>query len=279
MTEQSTAISVLTDTQVEKMHDAEQSIEAVLAACSVTRLRGLSVLRQSVELATGLSKLKAVLSDSVMQTYFMGLQGSKLGFVTDKDVSGGYPIAVVRDCLVEGMIRGLRPVGNEINIIAGQCYAAVNGVERLVLQFPGLTDFWATPGVPQNAGDKGALVPFHASWILNGEPMEMVRDVQKVGETMQDTRICVKVNSGMGPDAIIGKARRKLLFAVYQRIANSSFGLRDGDVMDAVGVAVEAPALTSPGQQEGKRVKLSPKPPREAPPVEAAPMREPGMEG
>jgi len=259
-----TAISVLSDDKLAKTEEAEHALEAVLAVCNVANLSTMSVLRQSVELAQGLKRLDSILTEQVVKAIFMPLQGSRLGFLTDKDKTGGYEWNEVRDALKEGMIRGLRPVGNEINIIAGNCYAAVNGVERLVLQFPGLTDLWLTPGVPQKVGDKGAFVPFHAQWILNGQPMEMHRDVVKRDDgTMDDTRICVKVNSGMGDDAIIGKARRKMLFAIYQRITNSSFALRDADeAIDAIGVPVQSTpqiATVAP-EAEGKRMKLGAKP-------------------
>lgn len=254
------AMTILSEQQLSRLEGPEQGIEQVIAACNVTRLRGLSTLRQSVELSTGIRRLRELLSDDVMRAFFMGLQGSRLGFLTDKDRDGGYPLEVVREVLIEGMLRGLRPIGNEINIIANQCYAAVNGVERLVAEFPGLTDLWLTPGVPQMAGDKGAFVPYRAVWILNKQPMEMVRDLEKRADgTASDTRICVKVNSGMGPDAIIGKARRKMLHSIYQRISNSSFALPEGDALDTVGVTqgvCQSIPLASQSP-DGVRVKLT----------------------
>jgi hypothetical protein len=257
------AMTVLSDTQLAKMEDSELAIQTIIDACEVSKLRELSVLRQSVELATGLRKLRAILSQEMMNAYFMPLQGSKLGFLTDKDKTGGYGWEAVREVLMEGMLRGLRPVGNEINIISDGCYAAVNGLERLVTTFPGLTDFWDQPGVPQLAGDKGAFVPTEARWILNGQPMEMTWDVEKRPDgTMKDNRICVKVNSGMGADAILGKARRKMFLAVYRRITNSSFAIPDGEILETTGTEV-APAPALP-EQDDKRMRLGAKKPAAA---------------
>lgn len=280
MTQENTE-SVLSDERLARIEKTEEEIESILSVCNVTKMAGLPVLRQSIELSTGIAKLKQIMSRQVVERYFMPLQGSKLGFMTDKDKSGGYGWDVVRDVLIEGMIRGLRPVGNEINIIAENMYAAVNGVERLVLEFPGLTDLVLTPGEPQKTGDS-AYVPYHASWILNGQPMEMIRDIVKREDgTAGGTRICVKVNNGMGPDAIIGKARRKMLFAIYQRICNSSFALRDADdAIDAVGVVVPSSNVApppAPPEHDGKRMKIGTKP--DSAPSNGSPVREPGQEG
>jgi hypothetical protein len=275
--------SVLSDDRLARIEKTEEEIESILSVCNVTKMAAMPVLRQSIELSTGISKLKQIMNEQVVRKYFMPLQGSKLGFLTDKDKSGGYGWEQVRDALIEGMIRGLRPVGNEINIIADNMYAAVNGVERLVVQFPGLTDLWIVPGVPQSGGDKGAYVPMRATWILNRQPMEMVRDVEKREDgTVSDTRICVKVNSGMGPDAIIGKARRKMLFSIYQRISNCSFALADaGDPIDTVGALVPhtetAPALAPP-EHDGRRMRIGVNKPSSSP-TNTAPTREPGQEG
>jgi hypothetical protein len=43
----------------------------------------------------------------------------------------------------------------------------------------------------------------------------------------------VKINAGMGADAVLGKAYRKMYFRIWQRLHGSTFGLADGDVSDA----------------------------------------------
>ncbi len=279
----------MAETAIER---ATTEIESVLRNCNTMALREMPALTQAVTLATGVTQLRKLMSDDLIKNIFLPLQGTPLGFVTDKDKDGGYSIAVVRDCLVEAMVHGLRPVGNEMNIIAGRCYAAKNGYARLVSEFPGLTDLMLTPGVPSMAGEKGALVAFRATWRLNGKQMEFMRDVAKRPDgTVSDTRIAVRVNAGMGADAIIGKATRKALKAIYDMITGSKLSLSDGDVLDTVGEVVSDPTpAPAPPEADGKRISMKgrkngaqPEAPApesgEVPAAQEPPMREMGEEG
>ena len=260
---------------------ATTEIENVLAQCNAARLRELPVLTQMVALATGIQQLRKVLNKDLVESTFMPLQGSALGFITDRDRDGGYDGQTVRDCMIEGLIHGLRPVGNEINIISGRCYATKNGYARLVSEFEGLTDLELMPGVPHAAGD-GALVPFTARWRLNGKPDQIVLEyVKRPDGSISDTRIAVKVNKGMGADAILGKAERKMLKRIHTRLTGSKLSLTDGDAMDTTGVAVSEPTPPlAPPEQDGRRMSLGAKK-TEEPDMETGelPMREPGEEG
>jgi hypothetical protein len=209
-------------------------------------------------MAQGIRSLREALTDSFVQTALMPLQGTTLGFLTDKDKDGGYGLAVVRDCCIEAMLRGFNVVGNEFNIIAGRFYGAKSGFERKVAEFPGLASLVMQPGVPHIAGDKGALVPYSATWILNGKRMNIDCQLTKEGDLTLDQRIPVKVNAGMGADAIIGKATRKLLHRIYQRLNGSTLGLSDGEVGEEpiLTTGEAAPSPVPPGTPEGQRIKL-----------------------
>jgi hypothetical protein len=244
-----------TTTAIEK---ATTDIEAILARCNVTALATMPALTQAVVLATGIQQLRKALTDDIVAQVFIPLQGTQLGFVTDKDTSGGYPIAVVRDVMIDAMIHGLRPVGNEINVIAGRMYAAKNGVARLVQQFPGVTDVRITPGVPALVGDKGALVPIRLDLKVHGQPLSVVRELTKAADgTMHDTRLPIRVNSGMGSDAVIGKATRKILKAALDVLTGCTLQLNDGDTLDTVGEVTAGPSPEpTPPEQDGQRMKL-----------------------
>jgi hypothetical protein len=246
----------------------ESVITSTLAECSADVIAQLPTITQTIRLAHGVNALMQVLTDDVMKKVFMPLQGSPLGFVTDKDREGGYKADIVRECVVEAMLKGLRPIGNEFNIISGRMYAAKNGMARLVATYPGLTDLVLTPGVPQIT-EKGALVEMRASWKLNGKPMFLERVYAKGEDGIpHDTRICVKVNNGMGPDAVIGKATRKALKAIYDVIAVGAVAIDEGDAIDTQGEVVSStPAQALPPEQEGRRMKMP------------APTREPGEDG
>lgn len=242
----------------ELVKSATVAIESALKTCNVAALREQTPMAQAVILATGMQSLRKAMSDDVVREIFMPLQGTGLGFITDKDRDGGYPIPVVRDCIIESMVMGLRPVGNEFNIIAGRAYAAKAGVARLVQEFPGVSDLVITPGVAQMVGDKGALVPMRASWYFHGEPKALIRDIEKNQDgSMRDTRVMVRVNSGMGADAIIGKATRKVLKAILDQLTGSVMQIADGETVDTIGEVVTEPtAPLAPPEQDGQRIKL-----------------------
>lgn len=167
--------------------------------------------------ARAVRQLRELLSPQLMSD-IMQLRGTVLGFRTDKDHldnGRGYDIDTVRECLVIAMMIGVGVTGNEWNIIGGNCYITLNGVSRIVHGWPGLTDLKLNAGVPTVAkGQTGALVPYSATWKLNGQP-----DSIECCETPEpDTRIPVRVNKGMGADAILGKARRKMLARIWERL-------------------------------------------------------------
>lgn len=210
---------------------------------------------EALMVAQTMNDLRAALTDEMMQPV-MALMNSPLGFLTDQDPKTNkdarpYSVEVVRECFIESKLRGFHPVGNEWNIIAGRFYAAKNGLRRKVTKFPGLTDFRDSYDVPRMASEKGAILKARASWKLNGHADAI------------EAEIPVRVNAYMGADAIIGKAERKLLKRIFDRI--SGFITPDGDVDD---VPV---AITDGTKSETPAPRFSP-PPTE---TQAIPVNEP----
>jgi hypothetical protein len=248
----------------EKTKQADEvctAIEKAVSECGVIAIRELPKFAQAIRMAKGMREMRLALTPDFVKHGLLPLAGSTLGFLTDLDskpVESRYGIEVVRDCAIEAMIRGFNVVGNEFNIIAGRFYGTKNGYSRLVAEFPGLTDLVLQPGVPELKGDRGALVPFVAKWRLNGRADQIEC---KAGQDGFDTRIPVKVNSGMGPDAILGKAERKILFRIYQRVNGSSYGATDGEVGEESILAFgePAPSPVPAGTPEGRRISLKKK--------------------
>lgn len=223
------------------IEEATQAITKTLEECSIEAIKELPQMTQAIRIAAGMKAMRAALTKSVVDELLMPLMGSPLGFRTDRDLAEkSYTWEIVRDCAIEAMIRDVRIVGNEMNIISGRAYFTKECFERKVSTFPGITNLALQPGVPRLV-DGGALVPFRASWILDNKRMELVRDVEldANGKIVSDQRIPVKVNSGMGMDAILGKARRKMLAAIYDRISGTEWSLPEGDVIDVAGEVVE----------------------------------------
>jgi hypothetical protein len=212
------------------------AITNAVSECNIEAIQDLPHMERTFALANGMQALRNALTEDVVRRVFMPLQGSPLGFRTDKDKDGGYPAGVVRECVMEAMIRGFHPVGNEMNIIAERAYFTKEGFDRKLAEFPGLTDLELFPSVPlQKEG--GALVGYHATWKLNGVKDSLICDVVKVDDQQIDRRIPVKVNAGMGADAILGKAKRKFLVRIYERV--SRVKTPEGDALDVEGEVVD----------------------------------------
>jgi hypothetical protein len=239
--------------------EAAAAIELVTKSCDMIKLSEMKALEQAVTLSRGIQALKKVITQQITEEIFMPLQGSPLGFLTDRDreKDPGYPAVIVRNCMIQGLMWGLQPVNNEINLIAEKAYAAKNGLERKVRE--AVRDLIIRPGVPVAAGDKTALLAMRAYWSYDGKRCELIKDVNKVeGGISFDERYAIRVNSGMGPDAVIGKAYRKLYRDILQQITNNAFIAPIGDVVDVTGEVIDSPAPSPVApERDGQRVSVS----------------------
>jgi hypothetical protein len=234
----------------QKIQLATQSIENIVSQCGVLALRAAPALTQAINMARGMKQLRDILTESAILSDFMPLQNTTLGFLTDKPA--GYDWETVRDVLIEALLRGFRPINNEYNIMSGRFYGAKNGFDRITHEYPGVQNLQVRLGVPQLAGEKGALVSCEARWLIDGKPMT-VKCVPAKGDDF-DSQIPVKVNSGMGPDAILGKATRKLYARVYQVLTGCSSDIVEND-FDLIPVeSLPAPAEAA---QDGRRIKMN----------------------
>lgn len=221
------------------------TIESIVAECGLINSAAGSHFVRAVKMAAGIKALRQVMTEKFLVDYVMPLQGSRLGFKTDKDRDGGYSAIIVRDCAIECLLRGGNLTGNEFNIIAGNTYFTKEFFERAVGEIPGLTDLKTMAGVPVNApGGEGALVPYVATWKMNGQQQTMDCRKSKLEDgTDFEGRIAVRMNKGSGADQILGKAKRKMLARIYQEATGSN--ITEGDVDEARAVGQAAPKSLS----------------------------------
>lgn len=252
MSEQKTDIQPITKETIES---AQQTIEKVVAACDIVKLSQLAALEQAITLARGIAALKRVFTQQLVEEIFMPLQGTTLGFLTDKDKDGGYQSIVVRNCWIQGSIWGLQPVNNEMNIIAEKPYAAKNGLERKVREV--VRSLVVRPGVPVQSGDKTALLPMRATWMIGEKRYDLVKDISQINGAPFDERYAIRVNAGMGPDAVIGKGYRKLYRDILNVITNGCNVIADGDVTDVAGIEIQSESRpVAPPEKDGQRMKI-----------------------
>lgn len=227
------------------IRDSMATIKSIASQYSVSALVACDPFEQAIMMGEGMKALQSAMTKEILDR-ITSVKGSPLGFLTDEaGRDKPYPIEVIRDCVIEALLRGFRPVGNEFNIIAGRFYGAQNGYVRLVCNLEGVTDVVEAPGVP-TIGQGRAAVPYVLSCKFNGETVR----IERIVTPQMDGRIMVKINSGMGDDGALGKAKRKIYKAMYDRLTNSQFTAADADLDDR-------PQVTSGAAPQSLADKLS----------------------
>lgn len=199
----------------------------------------LDRLERAMMTAEAIDRLNRAITPQFMAKV-MPLMNTRLGFKTDKPNKkdpNPYGEDVVKRCLVEGLLHGVYPFGNEWNIIAGNLYITQEGYQRKVEEIPGLTSFELIPGVP-TVHNGQTVVKMAARWKLNGDQYDL-RDHQG-----QPGRVFPIISTEWSsPDATIGKGKRKCLKAVYDQVTGSNWSPPDGEADEA---PASAPAVAAP---------------------------------
>lgn len=192
---------------------AEAASDVYLTATSGGNLAG------ALEAATAMQQVREAFDTDIM-AMVKPLMNTPLGFLTDRPPGGKnppYPDDVIRDCCIEGALKGVQLIGNQINIIAGRCYIAKAGWEYLIKSRVKGLKWWKPEfGVPKTL-QHGAIVSCKCSWNINGQKGSLSADVP------------VKTDSFTGVDGIIGKAARKF----YKRVYEAMTGILISDPDDA----------------------------------------------
>lgn len=199
---------------------------------SVIGQKGLIGFQKAYTVAQGIKQLKQLLTNEYMAP-IMELQGTKLGFRTDKDKTGGYPLEVVKNCLIEAVFYGLQPYNNQFNIIAGNMYPTKEGLEYKLNGWEGLK-YTIVLGIPNIGASKtSAVISPTIKWKIGNEP-----------ECVEIINIPLKMDSYTSVDALQGKAKRKACaWLVSQITGESTF---DGDVDDIPFTVVDEKTTVSP---------------------------------
>jgi hypothetical protein len=144
------------------------------------------------------------------------LAGSAVGFRTDRDRKPQpYSAQEIGDAVIEAVMIGVPLVGNCFNIISHRCYITVEGFGFLLRTLDGM--LWQiVPGIP-HMKERGAVVEMTVTANYKGR------------EIVQALEFPIRVNEGMGADAIIGKATRKARKWLYDTATGSD--TPDGDIL------------------------------------------------
>ena len=223
----------MNESKNELVAPSEQTVNALAAAAEqgVLAWKDANAFGRMFKVAGAVQTLRGLLGPEAMGM-IMELQDTPLGFRTDKAREGGYAMPVVREALIEATLQGVYPVGNEFNIIGGRCYITKEGFGHKLRDVPGLR--WSvTPGVPE-IGQGGARVSVDVEWSLNG------------GTAQRRTlEFAIRLNAGMGADAVCGKATRKARAWLWSEVTGNE--TPDGDAQEVEARVVGSPKDRSSG--------------------------------
>lgn len=220
-----------------------------------------------IQMAVAVSTLRELLTPEMMEP-IMSLQGTKLGFLTDKDTkkiktergwervkAEGYPVDTVKDTLIEATARGARMVGNEVNIIGGNCYLTKNYFFRLLDDRLGRDHWNISHGLPQvvtkgegRDAKVAATVQTVITWTEKGK------------ENSHKLVRAIKGDAYASADSYTGKADRKAAAWLLGQITGERYDEGDLEDDDAIEVAATvSPAAEAPvAQSEDQNKPASP---------------------
>lgn len=211
------------DGGLQLIDEASAGIETLDAIVAYGRsaMKLANGMRKSLMRSNYIARMRSALTPEVMGAV-MYLQGSELGFLTDKDKEGGYPVNVVRDCVISAAAKGLAPVENQFNIIGGRMYVTTNGCLQILAELG--VRHSETAAIPQLGADR-AKTKVLVEWEEDGQRQSKELEFE------------VRLNKGMGVDGANGKAIRKARMWLVNRI--SGMTLADADAEEAMAEADE----------------------------------------
>lgn len=206
------------DGGLQLIDDASAGIETLdsIVAYGRSAMKLANGMRKSLMRSNYIARMRSALTPEVMGAV-MYLQGSELGFLTDKDKEGGYPVNVVRDCVISAAAKGLAPVENQFNIIGGRMYVTTNGCLQILAELG--VRHSETAAIPQLGADR-AKTKVLVEWEEDGRRQSKELEFE------------VRLNKGMGVDGANGKAIRKARMWLVNRI--SGMTLADADAEEAM---------------------------------------------
>ena len=140
----------------EQLTRLEETASDFYEICKINDLSPVTAIRR----AGAMQSLRELLTPEIMKPV-MALQGSPLGFKTDKDFlrekdengqrkkGPGYPVETVRDVLIFAMGKGAQMINNEVNILANNPYLAKNFFFRKLDEVLGAENWKITHEIPR----------------------------------------------------------------------------------------------------------------------------------
>lgn len=209
--------------EIQKISEKElvkAQVDFKIAAENAAKLKIVNNVTAAFSAAAVVKQLRDVLSDEVMDAVFIPLMNTKIGFLTDRDPakSGSqvYPYSkkIVRDVLIDALVMGLNPTGNQFNIIAGNMYPTKEGYSALLNKMG--CKYICEVGIEESdataAKGQFARIPVTIKYSYSGEKSSIT------------TVTTVKRNSVSTMDNLRGKAERKAKKVLYEYLTGCDLG-------------------------------------------------------
>jgi len=206
-----------------------------------------------IVMAMAIQDIRGALTPEAMAAV-QALEGSALGFKTDL-IDRKYPPEVIRDCVIEAMLRGVSVAGNQFNIIKGNFYIAKNGWEAR-LRKAGCTEIVPTPGRPEDVqlgtpnekGNRQISAVFGAQATCMKDGKRYTVTAAKTQEV--DGRIDVAA-FGKDLSAVIDGMKGKVTARILQKLfcLACDASEEDGDESNVIVIEQPAVAVTDDSQK------------------------------
>lgn len=213
--------------------------------------------------------MREALTDEVMTAIFMPLMNSKVGFRTDRDGRPNkrgesqplYSVNVVRDAIIDAALIGLRPTGNQFNIISGTMYPTKEGYTSLLKKIGAkyVIDIMQN----QSKDPNFAEFPCKISYSFNGEKNSL---------TITAT---VRRDQFASYDQLRGKAERRAKKALYEYLTGTDYGDADETSSRPIDTPYVDMTRHLEAANQGAPIEIKPVEPAAAQPAQTAQTTEP----
>jgi hypothetical protein len=203
-------------------------------------------MSDAILMAKNVMLARSLLTPEIMK-YINSVKNTSIGFLTDEvpqhKATKNRPVFqygedTIKDCVIEALSRGLYPINNEFNILAGRCYTTKNGYTHQLKDLKDLDEVEINIEIPRIKGDgTGAVVDVQLSYMFKGKKFDTTK------------HFACRMNAGMGADAIVGKAERKIKKWLFERVTQTTTS--DSDLVDR-GVAMEMLSGPPPEAKKSK---------------------------
>lgn len=195
---------------------------AVMEAGNISLMQNAGAAFKAVVVV---KNLRDVLTDEIMDMFFMPLMNAKIGFLTDrdgkrKDKNGKIPELykrdIVRDCIIDAASFGLLPTHNQFNIISSKMYPTKEGYTYLLSRLEVKSVYSFGRDLTKD-NDKYSEIQYTVNYEYKGDTKKLV-GIAVVPKTAYSSY-----------DQQKGKAERRAKKALFEYLTGIDLGEADTD--------------------------------------------------